>query len=96
MGLLSIQKLNISKVFHKRISLDCINTDPPPPKPNFLYAISTSSPMGNDRSLETESQYNVGQCSKAGNSKLETAIRPKFKHKIIFQFCVSAVFKKTE
>ena len=43
----------------------------------------TSSPMGNDRS--PGSQHNVWrhhylQCSKAGNSELETVIRNKFKH----------------
>ena len=41
-----------------------------------LSDVKTTSPMGNDRSHG--SQHNL-QCSKAGNSELETVIRNKFK-----------------
>ena len=54
---------------------------------NSLF--QTSSPMGSDRS--PESQHNVCrdytlESSNAGNSDLDTVIRPKFKHKILCQF----------
>ena len=56
----------------------------------------TSSTMGKDCS--PESQHNIWrlqvlECSKAGNSELETVIRPKFKHNIC-HFYLSASIKK--
>ena len=63
----------------------------------MVYNSETSSPMGNARSPESQHnvcRHHILECSKAGHSELETVIRPKFKQKILCQFCLSASIKK--
>ena len=53
--------------------------------------------MDNYGSCESQQKvwrHHILQCSKVGDSELDTAISSKFKHKILYQFCLSAIIKK--
>ena len=55
--------------------------------------------MDNYGSCESQQKvwrHHILQCSKVGDSELDTAISSKLKHKILYQFCLSAIIKKNE
>ena len=55
--------------------------------------------MGNDRSPESQHnvwRHHIQECSKAGNSELETVLKPKFKHKNYVSSAYLQVLKRSE
>ena len=49
---------------------------------------------GSSESQQKVWRHHILQCSKVGDSELDTATNSKLKHKILYQFCLSAIIKK--